>query len=97
MSLVSFSDNFGQISFNKNINYCGGILTNLNNTMQTEQHEQHEMENRTHIQIERIFTRNYFCSGRIFSRRCSKSSILINSINCGQYVFISRDTAFLVS
>ena len=39
MSLVSFSDNFAQISlYKKNINYSGSILANLNNTMQTKQH-----------------------------------------------------------
>ena len=37
MSLVSFSDNFGQISLNQIINYTGSIFNNLNNTMQTKQ------------------------------------------------------------
>ena len=39
MSLVSLSDNFGQISLYQIINYSGSIshVTNLNNTMQTKQ------------------------------------------------------------
>ena len=39
-----------------------------------------------------------FCGGRIFSRKCSKSSVFIDSIswNCIQYIFISRGVVFLM-
>ena len=65
----------------KIINYRDSISANLNNTMQTKQHA---MKKRTFIQIETRFTRDYFCDGRILCRKCSKSSIFVNSIswNC---------------
>ena len=53
---------------------------------------------RTLIQIETKFTRDFFCGGRILSRKCSKSSFFVNSIswNCIQYILISRGAAFLL-
>ena len=54
MSLVSFSDNFGQFSYTKIIYYSGSIFAHLNNTMQTKEHT---LKKRTHIQIETGFTR----------------------------------------
>ena len=44
-----------------------------NNTMQTKQ-------NRTFIQIEARFTRDYFFCGRILSRKCSKSSMFVGNV-----------------
>ena len=38
MSLVSFSDNFAQISLYQIFNYSDSISANLNNTFQTKQH-----------------------------------------------------------
>ena len=52
MSLVSFPDNFSQISLYQN------ILANLNNTMQTKQHAMKKNPH-THIQIETRKTRDY--------------------------------------
>ena len=56
-------------------------------------------KNRTRIQIhvETRLTRDYFCGGRIFSRKCSKSAVFVNSINwnCIQYIFVSSGDAFL--
>ena len=37
MSLVSFSDNFAQISFIKIIDYSDSLSANLNKTIQTKQ------------------------------------------------------------
>ena len=41
----------------KIFNYCGSILSNLNDTMQPKQHAK---KKRTHVQIELRFTRHYF-------------------------------------
>ena len=46
-------------------------MANMNNTMQTKQHAM--KNNRTHIQTETRFTRDYFCGERILRRKCSKS------------------------
>ena len=71
-------------------------MANMNNTMQTKQHAM--KNNRTHIQTETRFTRDYFCGGRILSRKCSKSSIFVNSISWNymyiKYILISRGAAF---
>ena len=46
-------------------------MANMNNTMQTKQHAM--KNNRTHIQAETRFTRDYFSGERILRRKCSKS------------------------
>ena len=95
MSLVSFSDNFGQISIYKNYHLQCQYISKFEYSMPTKQHA---TKNKSHIQIQTRYTRDIFCGGRGFSRKCSKSSGFINSVswNSIQHIFISRGAVFLM-
>ena len=88
MSLISFSDNFSQVSLYQNHQLQLQYISKFDkyNGIKTAWNEKSR------------YTGDYFCDGRIFSRKCSKSSVFINSIslNCIQCIFISRDSFFYV-
>ena len=48
------------------------------------------------LKKETRFTREYFFGGRIFSGKCSKSSVFTKSVslNSDQFIFISKGAAF---
>ena len=96
MSIVSFSDKFGQTSLFQNYQLQWQYINkfeeyNANKTTCNE-------NNRFVFKQKQDLQGTIFCSGRIFSRKCSKSSILVYLIswNCIQYIFISRGAAFLI-
>ena len=80
----------------KIINYSGGKLAILNDTMQTKQRVMKETA-LIYIKIDTRFTRDYILGWKDFKQKCSKSSFFINSIcwNCIHYIFIFRGAAFL--
>ena len=78
------------------INYSDSILANLNNTIQTKQHAMKKLF--SYLSRNKIYKGLFFVVEGFFSRKCSKSSIFVNSISCKciQYIFIYRGAAFLM-
>ena len=69
----------------KIINYSYSILANLNKIC--TQYTMQRKKPHSYLNRNKIYKGLFFCGGRIFSRKCSKSSVLFNSIswNCIQY------------
>ena len=95
MSLISFSDNFSQISLYKKCqlqlqHICKLELYNANKTACNE-------KTKLIFKQKQDLLGTTFCGGMIFGRECSKSSFYqFNKWNCIQYIFISRGAVLLM-
>ena len=80
----------------KIINNGGSKLANLNEKCKQKQHAS---KKGTHLQKETIFTTDFFVLEKMFSRKCSNSSVFINSVswNYVKYIFISRCDTLLTT